>query len=58
MGECVMLETIASIIILTFCGLVLWGMILQTNDEHIEWKAKKEYDKMKKFIEENDSSKL
>ena len=58
MGECVMLETIASIIILVFCGLALWGMILQANDEQIEWQARKDYDRMKKFIEENDSSKL
>lgn len=53
-----MLETIASIIILVFCGLALWGMILQANDEQIEWQARKDYDRMKKFIEENDSSKL
>ena len=51
-----MVEFISSTLILLFCACVLIGMILQANDEEKAWRAKKDYEKMRKFIEENDSS--
>lgn len=35
---------------------VSWGIILQTRDEQYEWEARRDYDKMKKEVEKNDSS--
>ena len=36
--------------------LVSWGMILHTRDEQFEWEARRDYNKMKKEVEKNDSS--
>ena len=37
---------------------VSWGIILQTRDEQYEWEARRDYDKMKKEVEKNDSSRI
>ena len=36
--------------------IVSWGMILHTRDEQFEWEARRDYNKMKKEVEKNDSS--
>jgi hypothetical protein len=59
MGECVMAEVLDFIlglgVIIVFVA-VSWGIILQTRDEQYEWEARRDYDKMKKEVEKNDSS--
>ena len=47
------------IIGIAFCivfGLVATGIVLQTRDEQYEYEARRDYDKMKKEVEKNDSS--
>jgi len=46
---------LAVVFVLVFV-LVSWGIILQTRDEQILWEARKNYDKMKKEVEKDDSS--
>jgi hydrogenase maturation factor len=36
--------------------LVSWGIMIQTMDEQCEYEARRDYDKMKKEVEKNDSS--
>jgi len=59
MGECIMAEVLDFIlglgVIIVFVT-VSWGIILQTRDEQYEWEARRDYDKMKKEVEKNDSS--
>jgi hypothetical protein len=59
MGECIMAEVLDFIlglgVIIVFVA-VSWGIILQTRDEQYEWEARRDYDKMKKEVEKNDSS--
>ncbi len=38
--------------------LVSWGIILQTRDEQYEWEARRDYNKMKREVEKNDSSRI
>lgn len=38
--------------------LVSWGIILQTRDEQHEWEARRDYNKMKREVEKNDSSRI
>ena len=38
--------------------LVSWGIIIHTRDEQYEWEARRDYDKMKKEVEKNDSSRI
>ncbi len=38
--------------------LVSWGIILQTRDEQALWQDRKDYNKMKKEVEKNDSSRI
>jgi hypothetical protein len=59
MGECIMAEVLDFILGLGFIIVfvaVSWGIILQTRDEQYEWEARRDYDKMKKEVEKNDSS--
>jgi hypothetical protein len=59
MGECIMAEVLDFILGLGFIIVfvaVSWGIILQTRDEQCEWEARRDYDKMKKEVEKNDSS--
>ena len=35
--------------------LVSWGIILQTRDEQALWEDRRDYNKMKKEVEKNDS---
>jgi len=53
-----MLDFIVALIAIIFFVALSWGIILQTRDEQALWEDRKSYNKMKKFIEENDSSKL
>jgi hydrogenase maturation factor len=36
--------------------LVSWGIMIQTMDEQCEYEARRDYDKMKREVEKNDSS--
>lgn len=53
-----MLEFILTTIVLVFVIAVVWGILLQANDEQKLWEDRRDYTRMKKFIEENDSSRL
>ena len=38
--------------------VVSWGIIIHTRDEQYEYEARRDYDKMKKEVEKNDSSRI
>ena len=38
--------------------LFSWGIILQTRDEQDEYEARRDYNKMKREVEKNDSSRI
>jgi len=38
--------------------LFSWGIILQNRDEQELWEARKDYNKMKREVEKNDSSRI
>jgi len=50
------LEFIMGVAIVVFFVLVSWGFILMKRDEQILWQDRKDYNKMKKEVEKNDSS--
>lgn len=52
-----MLEFILNTIVLVFVIFVVWGILVQNQDEQKLWEDRRDYTRMKKFIEENDSSK-
>ena len=52
------LDFIIGIVCIVIFVALSWGMILHTRDEQILWEARKNYDKMKKEVEKNDSSRI
>ena len=52
------LEFIMGVAIVVLFVLASWGFILMKRDEQILWQDRKDYNKMKKEVEKNDSSRI
>ena len=53
-----MIDNIIAVGFLLLFGGALWGMILQANDQQKLREDRNDYTRMKKFMAENDSSRL
>ena len=53
-----MIDFISTAAFLAFFSFLCWGVWRNTQDEQEVWEARKNYDKMKKEVEKNDSSRI
>lgn len=52
------LDFILAVVFVVFFVMVSWGFILMKRDEQVLWQDRKDYNKMKKEVEKNDSSRI
>lgn len=52
------LDFILAVVFIVFFVMVTWGFILMKRDEQALWQDRKDYNKMKKEVEKNDSSRI
>jgi hypothetical protein len=52
------LDFIIGLVCIVIFVALSWGMILHTRDEQALWEDRRDYNKMKKEVEKNDSSRI
>jgi len=53
-----MLDFIVGAVSIVIFVVLSWGIILHTRDEQALWEDRRDYNKMKKEVEKNDSSRI
>jgi predicted negative regulator of RcsB-dependent stress response len=53
-----MIDFIFTAVFLAFVSFLCWGLWRRTQDEQALWEARKDYKRMRKEVEKNDSSRI